>query len=197
MFVHLRCPSHYSFWRGVNPPEEIIAAAVEQTMPAVALTDTNGMYGAVAFYKAALAAGVKPISGVTLEVERKSGPSASLRAGEWPFDCAQSRRVTSDELRKLQNRAKDDSSPSVSMVLLAADAVGYSNLCRLTTLWHLGTVRPGQDTFAEQEEQPVTLEELAEHSCGVIALWPAGECLRGGGAGAGPADATKAPTSVG
>src|SRR5258708_19945793 len=96
-------------------------------MPAVALTDTNGMYAAVPFYQAARAAGGKPIIGVTLEVERKSGPSASLRAGEWPFDCAQSRRGTSDELRKLQNRAKDDSSPTRSIVLLAADAVGDSN----------------------------------------------------------------------
>ena len=43
MFVHLECHSHYLFLRGVNPPEEIIAAAVEKKMPAVALTDTNGM----------------------------------------------------------------------------------------------------------------------------------------------------------
>ena len=69
MFVHLHCHSHYSFLRGVNPPEEIIAAAVEQKMPAVALTDTNGMYAAVPFYQAAEEAGVKPIVGVVLEVE--------------------------------------------------------------------------------------------------------------------------------
>ena len=68
MFVHLRCHSHYSFLRGVNPPEEIIAATVEQKMPAVALTDMNGMYAAVPFYQAARAAGVKPIVGVVLEV---------------------------------------------------------------------------------------------------------------------------------
>jgi len=40
--VHLHCHSHYSFLRGVASPEEIVAAAVEQKMPAVALTDTNG-----------------------------------------------------------------------------------------------------------------------------------------------------------
>ena len=50
MFVHLHCYSHYSFLRGVASPEEIIAAAIEQNMPAVALTDTNGMYAAVPFY---------------------------------------------------------------------------------------------------------------------------------------------------
>jgi DNA polymerase III alpha subunit len=47
MFVHLHCHSHYSFLRGVASPEEIVAAAVEQKMPAVALTDTNGLYAAV------------------------------------------------------------------------------------------------------------------------------------------------------
>src|SRR3974390_1722545 len=70
MFVHLHCHSHYSFLRGVNPPEEIIAAAVEQNMPAVALTDTNGMYAAVPFYQAAKAAGIKPIVGIVLELDR-------------------------------------------------------------------------------------------------------------------------------
>ena len=68
MFVHLHCHSHYSFLRGVNPPEEIIAAAAQQKMPAVALTDTNGMYAAVPFYQKAKAAGIKPIVGVTLDV---------------------------------------------------------------------------------------------------------------------------------
>src|SRR5438132_6680460 len=53
VFVHLHCHSHYSFLRGVGSPEEIVAAAVEQKMPAVALTDTNGLYAAVSFYQAA------------------------------------------------------------------------------------------------------------------------------------------------
>src|SRR5438105_14616698 len=69
VFVHLHCHSHYSFLRGVASPEEIIAAAVEQKMPAVALTDTNGMYAAVSFYKKALDAQIKPIVGVTLDVQ--------------------------------------------------------------------------------------------------------------------------------
>src|SRR5258705_12720710 len=68
VFVHLHCHSHYSFLRGVASPEEIIASAVEQKMPAVALTDTNGLYAAVKFYKLALEARIKPIVGVTLDV---------------------------------------------------------------------------------------------------------------------------------
>ncbi len=78
MFVHLHCHSHYSFLRGVNPPEEIIAAAVEQKMSAVALTDSNGMYAAVPFYQAAKAAKVKPIVGVVVEVRGDAPNSRGL-----------------------------------------------------------------------------------------------------------------------
>jgi len=69
MFVHLHCHSHYSFLRAVPSPLELIVAAAEQKMPAVALTDTNGLYAAVPFYLAAREAGVKPIVGTVLEVE--------------------------------------------------------------------------------------------------------------------------------
>jgi len=148
MFVHLHCHSHYSFLRGVNPPEEIIAAAAEQKMPAVALTDTNGMYAAVPFYQKAKDVGVKPIIGVALDIG----------SGEW--------RVASGEKQEVKDS-------SVPMVLLAADAAGYSNLCQLTTLRHLGELRLGQETFAEDAGRPVTTEELAAHSTGVIGLCPA------------------------
>jgi DNA polymerase III alpha subunit len=53
------------------------------------------------------------------------------------------------------------------------DMDGYSNLCQLTTLRHLGALRLGQETFAEDASRPVTLNELATHSVGVLALCPA------------------------
>src|SRR5690349_7238620 len=82
MFVHLHCHSHYSFLRGVASPEEIIAAAVEQKMPAVALTDTNGLYAAVQFYKLAQEAQIKPIVGVTLDVEFRISSDAFRVSGD-------------------------------------------------------------------------------------------------------------------
>jgi DNA polymerase III alpha subunit len=192
MFVHLECHSHYSFLRGVNAPEEIIAAAVEQNMPAVALTDTNGMYAAVPFYQAARKAGVKPILGVVLDVERKvaSGPSpGALRVNEW--------RVASEEYGNSKSETRK--ACSMPLVLLAMDADGYSNLCQLTTLRHLGALRLGQETFAEDASRPLTLEELATHSAGVMALWPASALLRMDLAGRGAACCapTKAPASEG
>src|SRR5271168_1456040 len=137
-------------------------------MPAVALTDTNGLYAAVPFYQAAIAAEIKPIVGVALDVE-------------WLQD---QREIPSGKVGTFGRSARNDGAMtrgnSVAMVLLATDMEGYSNLCQLTTLWHLGTTElaksksSGKDDWrpVEDEERPVTLKELAKHSKGVIALCP-------------------------
>src|SRR5688572_28259487 len=65
-FVHLRCHSAYSFLDGASTPEELVEVAVEQGMDALALTDANGLYGAVRFWGAAKERGIKPIFGVEL-----------------------------------------------------------------------------------------------------------------------------------
>src|SRR5712692_1556155 len=158
VFVHLHCHSHYSFLRGVASPEEIIAAAVEQKMPAVALTDTNGLYAAVSFYQAAKEAGIKPIVGVTLDVEFRisSHPSTALRTSAF---------------RNSKNETRN--STSATLTLLAANMEGYSNLCQLVTRRHLGTTKLSQNmNSAETDGRPVTMQELAEHNHGVIALCP-------------------------
>jgi DNA-directed DNA polymerase III PolC len=158
----LHCHSHYSFLRGVASPEEIVAAAVEQKMPAVALTDTNGMYAAAPFYKKALDAGIKPIIGVVLDVSLL--PELATRHSPLVYP-ERSRGATSS--REAQNV------PSMQLVLLATNMEGYSNLCQLVTLRHLGTTELSQNMNpAETDGRPVTLQELAEHSRGVIALCP-------------------------
>jgi DNA polymerase III subunit alpha len=144
----------------VASPEEIVTAAVEQKMPAVALTDTNGLYAAVPFYKAALDAGIKPIVGVVLDVEFRASndPSVAPRASAL--------RNSKSEIRNSQ---------STQLTLLAADMEGYSNLCQLVTLRHLGTIKLSRDAAAaagKEDGRPVTLQELAAHSRGVIALCP-------------------------
>lgn len=138
-------------------PEEIVAAAVEQKMPAVALTDTNGLYAAVPFYKAAREARIKPIVGVVLDVtmedERREIPRLRTPIG-------------------LGASARNDSFESMPLVLLAADMEGYSNLCQLVTLRHLGTTKLAQNAAGKEDGRPVMMQELAEHSRGVIALCP-------------------------
>jgi len=63
-FVHLHLHSEYSLVDGVSRIKPLIAKVAEAGMPAVALTDQSNMFAAVRFYKAATAAGVKPIIGV-------------------------------------------------------------------------------------------------------------------------------------
>jgi DNA-directed DNA polymerase III PolC len=149
----LHCHSHYSFLRGVPSPEEIVAAAAEQKMPAVALTDSNGLYAAVPFYKAALEAGIKPIVGVALDVSHL--PELVTRHSPLATSFHKTRNF-----------------PSMQLVLLAADMEGYSNLCQLVTLRHLGTTQLTQNAAGKEDGRPVSLQELAEHSRGVIALCP-------------------------
>ncbi len=65
-FVHLHTHSHYSFLDGASSVDDLVAAAQERGMDALALTDTNGLYGAVRFWNAAREAGLKAIHGVEL-----------------------------------------------------------------------------------------------------------------------------------
>jgi DNA polymerase-3 subunit alpha len=65
-FTHLHCHSNYSFLEGASRVEELVQRAGELGMDTLALTDTNGLYGAIPFYKAARSAGIKPILGVEL-----------------------------------------------------------------------------------------------------------------------------------
>ena len=69
MFVHLHVHSPFSFLDGASRIEELVQAAVEMGMPALALTDHNGLSGAVRFHKRATAAGLKPIIGAEVTLE--------------------------------------------------------------------------------------------------------------------------------
>jgi DNA-directed DNA polymerase III PolC len=66
-FCPLNCKSFYSFGDSLLSPEQIVALAVDCGAQAVALTDPN-MHGAVPFYQAAVAAGIKPILGAELTI---------------------------------------------------------------------------------------------------------------------------------
>ncbi len=63
-FVHLRVHSEYSLVDGLVRIKPLVAAVAELGMPAVAVTDQSNLFSLVKFYKAATAAGIKPISGV-------------------------------------------------------------------------------------------------------------------------------------
>ena len=78
MFVHLNCHSVYSLLEGASRIDDLIKTVAQMGMPALALTDTNGLYGAVPFYKSAKKAGIHPIFGV--EIQTIDGQHAVLLA---------------------------------------------------------------------------------------------------------------------
>ena len=77
-FVHLRLHTEYSLVDGVVRIDELAAAVAAGGMPAVAVTDQANLFAMVKFYKAAQAAGIKPIVGVDLlirELGERAEPS--------------------------------------------------------------------------------------------------------------------------
>ena len=62
-FVHLHVHSNYSPMTGVSSLEQLCEAAVRQGANTLALTDTNGLYGAIRFLSVARDAGLRPILG--------------------------------------------------------------------------------------------------------------------------------------
>ncbi len=66
MYIHLHGHSHYSLLEAIGTPADIAAKAHELGMPAIALTDYNGMYGVIEFFSACKKKEVKPIIGVEL-----------------------------------------------------------------------------------------------------------------------------------
>ena len=66
-FVHLHAHSNYSLLTGASRFEDMLTMAQSSGMGALALTDVNGLYGAIPFYSKALEMGVKPIIGAEIE----------------------------------------------------------------------------------------------------------------------------------
>lgn len=67
MFINLHTHSNYSFLNGAIKIEELVKYAKDLNMPAIALTDTNGMYGLIDFAKLAHDEGIKPILGTYVD----------------------------------------------------------------------------------------------------------------------------------
>jgi DNA polymerase-3 subunit alpha len=63
-FAHLHLHTEFSMLDGAARVEEVAKRAAADGQPAIAITDHGNMYGVLDFYKAAHAAGVKPIIGI-------------------------------------------------------------------------------------------------------------------------------------
>lgn len=70
-FVHLNVSSAYSFHYGTARPDQLVAMAKQQGSDAIAITDRDGLYGAVKHIGACLENGISAIVGVRLEVKNR------------------------------------------------------------------------------------------------------------------------------
>ena len=105
-FVHLHVHTEYSLLDGDCRIEPLVARAKELGQTALAITDHGVMYGAVAFYKACCAAGIKPIIGCEVYVAPRSR-----------FD-----------------KEHGVDSEYTHLILLCKNETGYKNLCYLVSM---------------------------------------------------------------
>jgi len=68
MFIHLRVHTAYSLLEGAIPVKKLVALAQKYKMPAVAMTDTGNLFGALEFSLAAREAGIQPILGCQVQI---------------------------------------------------------------------------------------------------------------------------------
>ncbi|MCT2537175.1 DNA polymerase III subunit alpha [Aquibacillus koreensis] len=72
-YAHLQVRSGFSIMQSTIQIERLVKSAKELGFRSIALTDENVMYGAISFYEACYKAGIKPIIGMTIDVEVVSG----------------------------------------------------------------------------------------------------------------------------
>src|SRR6476660_3013903 len=67
-YAELHCHTNFSFLDGASAPDELVERAVELGVTGLAVTDHNGLYGAVRFVSAAEAVGIHPVVGLEIEL---------------------------------------------------------------------------------------------------------------------------------
>src|SRR3954451_24493397 len=144
-FVHLHVASGYSLRHGASSPAVLVDRAADHGMDSLALTDRDGVYGAVKFVTACMQRGVRPVLGTDLAVQ--------------PYD---DQPVVTSTRRKTPARGGsfvDARLPRVTV--LARDKAGWASVCRLVSATHLA---------GERGEPVTTLELVAAHARGLVAL---------------------------
>jgi DNA polymerase III subunit alpha len=109
-FVHLHLHTEYSLLDGACKIPDVMDKVHATKMPAVAMTDHGNMFGAIEFYQAAVAKGIKPIIGC----------EAYIAPGS-----------------RLEKKASSARDAAFHLILLAKDDAGYRNLLKLVTDAHL------------------------------------------------------------
>ena len=94
-FVHLRVHSAYSLSEGAIKVDKIPALAREMGMPAVAITDTSNLFGALEFSQYCVGKGVQPIIGCQLAVAYKNTADSVVLLAQNPAGFANLQKLSS------------------------------------------------------------------------------------------------------
>ena len=108
-FVHLRVHSAYSLSEGAIKAEKIPALAHDANMPAVAITDTANLFGALEFSQACAAKGIQPIIGCQIALARTDNP----RLPPDPIVLLAQDATGLDNLRRLSSRGFLETDPGL------------------------------------------------------------------------------------
>ncbi|MCI0724230.1 MAG: error-prone DNA polymerase, partial [Acidobacteria bacterium] len=130
MYVELHTRSAFSFLEGGSLPEELISACSRHAMPAMALLDRDGVYGAPRFHMAANKAGLRAHIGAEVSVRDEGLQSVAPAWIETPA-----------------------APQPVRYSLLVETAEGYRNLCRLITQYKLREKAKGEGRATLEELQ--------------------------------------------
>ncbi len=144
-FTHLHVHTEYSMLDGASRVGDVVAAAAADGQPAIGITDHGNMYGVLPFYKAAKAAGIKPIVGIELYQA---------------YDHRSERVNLRGRVDDTGGEGEGGRKPYYHLTTLAENDVGYRNLIQLASRAFLeGYYR----------KPKVDWELLDAHSDGVIA----------------------------
>ncbi len=150
-FVHLHVASSASMRYGASHPAELVARAAALGQPALALTDRDGLYGAVRFARTCGEHGVAPVLGVDLALDRDAEhPTAPGRVVLGGAEAVGAPAAVGSPRRRAQpvkgGSLVDDQHPRVVVLARGQGSglepgLGWARLCRLVTQTHLAGER--------------------------------------------------------
>jgi error-prone DNA polymerase len=177
MYIELHSRSAFSFLEGSSLPESLIARCAEMQMPAMALLDRDGLYGAPRFHMAAKKAKLKAHIGAELICDfspRRHGDTEKTKSIEiHEMRLEHSQPPKHQKLFSVPPCLRGE----YRLPLLISSRTGYQNLCRLITKMKLRS---------RKDEGAIFTEELEQHVEGLICLTggddgPLAHALKNGG----------------
>ena len=159
MFTHLHCHSWFSLGEGASSPDALIEAAIARGFTALACTDTNGVYGAVEFQRAAEEAGIRPILGAHLVHDDEECVALATDERGWGALC---RAITALHWRNAAPGARTGLPPRTAV----REHASASNSSDRSL-----TFAPGARSVAPVDSPPVLLSGLlGEDRSGLLLL---------------------------